>query len=231
MRPLLLLLVLSAQPSHSGPVSLTVDMHWRGLGEPVHEHYALAVDGRQLDATRAQALADAIAAKPMSRDAALRTLASPSWLRKYAGPGYHVLSAAQGACSAEARDLFTRTFTDPEEARGALRDHYEGFHTDDFAAMEIVVRFSDGTSVSANARSQHALMLPWKTNGATSWNPDISRALAAILPPSSKQRARLTDDRLAGSLAREIGQRIRERWEDLEERCLYAPMWRSCSRT
>jgi hypothetical protein len=209
--------------------SITIDARWRGLGDPIDEHFEITAtnDGYLLGTSRVDVgtvrrLVDAVTAPPVTRDVALQALTSDRWLRMKANSSYRVLSEAHGECSAAARELFTRTFTNRETALRALRSYYDTRHTDDFPSIAVVVRFSDGTAVRADAYSQHALMLPWKTERGVTWNPEIPRAVASLLPGGSTQRVRLLDDGLATSLAFEIGELIRDRWEEMEERCLYS---------
>jgi hypothetical protein len=92
-------------------------------------------------------------------------------------------------------------------------------HTDDFPGVTVTI----GTT-QASTTSQHGLMLPWTTPAGETWNPELSRAVAAAMPATSKLRARLLDDSLASHLAYALGGPIRERVQELDARCLYAPM-------
>lgn len=178
--------------------------------------------GSRIDDRTVQRLVDAITAPPLTRDTAFQKLTSTGWLQTNASSSYRVLSEAQGECSAAARELFTATFTNRKTALRALRSHYENNHTDDFPSMDVVVHFSDGTDARASAHSQHALMLPWKTKRGVTWNPQISDGLASTLPASSSNRSRLLRDGLATAIAWEIGELIRDQWEEMEEKCLYS---------
>jgi hypothetical protein len=211
------------------PSRVLIDAKWRGLGEPIDEHLDLVrtdngyKQGSQfVDASVIRNLLDAMSAPPIQRDEALRGLASTRWLADTSKDSYRVLTDAQGACSPAARDLFERTYTNPQESIAALRSHYDSRHTDDFPSLVVDMRFEDGTSLVATTHSQHAMMLPWSVDRQTTWNPQISRSLGYILPNTWKQRERLSDESLATQLALEVSKRIRERWEELEEKCLYA---------
>jgi hypothetical protein len=66
---------------------------------------------------------------------------------------------------------------------------------DDYPDVSIVWIQVDGTTVEASTECQAPLMLPWKVrrNGRTAitWNADISRSLAALLPYGFTNKRRL----------------------------------------
>ncbi|HUR81523.1 MAG TPA: hypothetical protein VM733_12205 [Thermoanaerobaculia bacterium] len=180
---------------------------WVGLGVPVSESYVVK------DRAAADRIARAVAAPRVSFETAMASLTSPQWFREHA-------AAASGVrCSAEARTLFVNTLTKPGAALAAARDHYRGMHTDDFPGVTVTI----GT-IKASTTSQHALMLPWTTPSGETWNPELSRAVAAAMPASSKLRARLLDDSFGSVVANVVGDDVRDRVLELDARCLYAPM-------
>jgi hypothetical protein len=63
---------------------------------------------------------------------------------------------------------------------------------------------------------------PGESNGMLTWDPDLPRALSRLMPAASRLRRRLLDDELEYSLAEAVGERIRDRWNELEERRLYS---------
>jgi hypothetical protein len=166
-------------------------------------------------------LARILQTAPVSQDAGLAALLSPSWLAAHAGESYGVLTAAQGECSPDARRLFVETFSSRDHALRALREHYKHSHTDDYPSIGIEIRFVGGKVIRASSHSQHALMLPWQSEQGATWDPAISAVVASLMPGTSRQRERLLEHGLATALATETGQAIRDAWEELEERCLY----------
>ena len=206
-----------------------IETRWGGLGPPIAEKFvfhrvgdAYLSGNERADGAAIADLVKSVTEVPVGASDGLRELASPTWLKGHVEKGYRTLTDAQGQCSPDARRLFIDRFTDSETAIRALMRHYGTRHTDDFPYMMVRIRSRDGHVFTAVSSSQHALMLPWKTAQGVTWNAGISRALARALPTRSQLRARLVDDELASALASEVGESIRDRWEELEERCLYS---------
>lgn len=209
--------------------TIRIEARWAGLGEPIAENATVRRDGddyvigsRRVQAARIDELVRALTAPALSQEAGLLQLTTAEWLRSHADKSYAVLSSAQKECSNAARNLFIATFTDRDDAIAALREHYGSTHTDDHPSMQVEVLTDAGRTLRASSHSQNALMLPWKIDEAETWNPAISRAVAALLPESSRLRGRLTDEDLTEALASAVGDQIREPWEELQERCLYS---------
>ncbi len=184
--------------------AVRIQAGWVGLGEPVSESY-------EITGPAADRIARAVAAPRMSFDAAMASLTTPQFLRQH--------GTAEVRCSAEARTLLVNTLTKPGVALSTAKLHYRGRHTDDFPAITVTAGKAE-----AHTSSQHALMLPWITPAGETWNPELPRAVAAAMPATSRLRARLLDDTLGNQLAYILGEPVRERVEELDARCLYAPM-------
>ena len=80
--------------------------------------------------------------------------------------------------------------------------------SDDYPSLAVDIEWPGGVSLSLKSESQHPLMLPWAVNGSSStWNPDISRAVAALLPDPFLNRRRVAGEALTalvGWYAREL---------------------------
>jgi hypothetical protein len=62
-------------------------------------------------------------------------------------------------------------------------------------------------------------MLPWKVGGSQTWDPELPRAVVALLPADAEPR--LTDRQLADDYVQAVASDMRGRLEELEERCIH----------
>lgn len=118
--------------------------------------------------------------------------------------------------------LFFDEFTNVDVADTAVRDYYssDNFHTDDYPRVVVAVTYSDGSSMTIESHAQQLYMLPWTAINAgkkvTTFNPELSTAIAAMLPTGACNRSRLdpgTDFRSA--LAQEVLDRSVNKWNSL----------------
>ncbi len=88
--------------------------------------------------------------------------------------------------------------------------------------MNVIFMLNTGAKLSVCSDSQHPLMLPWKVGkGETAketYNANVSKALAALLPHDFANREALTSgdeyvDGLVGELASYTGSDTKIRWE------------------
>jgi hypothetical protein len=79
-------------------------------------------------------------------------------------------------------------------------------HTDDYPAASVEVVFDDDSKLVASSNSQFAYMLPWcvGTEKKGTYNPSISRAVAALMPAKTVNKDRLADDDLASELSEAV---------------------------
>jgi hypothetical protein len=91
--------------------------------------------------------------------------------------------------------------------------------TDDPVCVHILVRFVNGRTIQAEATNQPPFMLPWtlETDGkkARTFNADISRAVAKLLPDGSVNKERLQGGGLMRQIVFEMDPSIRRHWEDI----------------
>jgi hypothetical protein len=65
-------------------------------------------------------------------------------------------------------------------------------YTHDYPNVRVRINLSDGKELTAESNSERVMMLPWKVNGgAQNFSVRISKAVAALLPEGSINRARL----------------------------------------
>lgn len=100
---------------------------------------------------------------------------------------------------------FRRLFQDPAQMRKIAADMFCDWHTDDYPAVTVAVLFENGSTLTAISNSQSLFMLPWGKDAAhRTYNADISRAAAALLPGKATNQERLAGKGLAGQLGFEL---------------------------
>ena len=120
--------------------------------------------------------------------------------------------------------LFQQNFSDMKLIQQLLPFCFRFTKFDDYPEMQVKILFTNGQHLTAASNSYYPFMLPWKVKlkgreGAT-YNADISRAVAALMPIGSLNRERLSDEELKTELAHEVMTHIRPQWDlsDIEKR-------------
>ena len=116
--------------------------------------------------------------------------------------------------TASQRRLFESAFTNPEHVAKVLPGLFRFSRTDDYPGVSIEVLFEDGSKVSAESSSNYPFMLPWKVGGGVdTYNSDISRAIAALLPPDTVNKERLAGSQFASELAESVMRSIEREYK------------------
>ncbi len=110
-----------------------------------------------------------------------------NWLER------NVQAPPEGAPNQQA--LFRESFTDSKTVAELLPFAFKFAKFDDYPQLTVTVALKDGGRWVCTSDSYYPFMLPWKVNRGdeeeTTYNADISRALAALMPQGSVNRNRL----------------------------------------
>ena len=149
---------------------------------------------RPVSVALVQSLVDALSAAPMVPDSKNLGI-TDEWLAA------KIESLRPRNVTATQKSFITLTLID--SALPNLLTPVQTFDYDVSCGVEIV--FGDGSKLSAETTSYSvAFMLPWSMNGRRgiyTYNADISRAIAALLPAESPNKATLQADELDNELA------------------------------
>jgi hypothetical protein len=204
--------------------SIRIESRWGGLGKPSATTYTIVRRGdhykRRFTTVSSDVVdrfAAAITAAPVERKAAMRGLATREWLMARAREPHDDVFVP--VCSPEAKRLLEQQLADPEKAQKTLDRYFSVRWTDDYPFISIDVTFHDRRTIHLESNAQPALMLPWKAANTETWNPEIPRAIAGLLPHGAETR--LTDRNLAMAYVNEVAQEMRDPIDDLEERCVH----------
>jgi hypothetical protein len=144
---------------------------------------------------------------------------TPAWLAAHADDVAEHFGTL-GETNDENQQQFIRnSFTDMDLIRRIIPRVFGATWTDDFAVVQVSIRFSNGRTLSAEAASQRAFMLPWsyESNGkkTRTYNADISRAVAELLPDGTVNRERLQGRGLVDQIRFEMPGSIRQKWQGI----------------
>lgn len=183
------------------------------------------VKPRSISTDKVEALARAALAPPLAKDQVLSQLVDASWLNAHADAALkQVTRSSVPPCSPAAKDLFIRAFEDRGAALASIKQSYDTSLTDDYPRAKVVITFTDGRQVTLISNEQHALMLPWSRNHESTWNPAFPEALRDLLPEGAPLREDLVRDSLYGPVAPAAMERVRTKFDDLEQRCAKASL-------
>jgi hypothetical protein len=182
-------------------------LEFQGRGDKVY------LDEKVIEPNRIEALLEALRAPALPTPEARNLGITLYWLQKNASA-----TPDEGAPNQQA--LFERTFSDPKTVDHLLPSLFEFWKSDDYPSMRVIVRFRNGQRLIATSDSYYPFMLPWAIalddqEQAKTYNADISRAIAALMPTESLNRDRLNDTELKKKLADAVMQHVKEQWDVL----------------
>jgi hypothetical protein len=115
------------------------------------------------------------------------------------------------------KSLFQGSFTDSKTATELLPYAFRFVKDDDYPQIIVTVTLRDGGRWVCSSKSYYPFMLPWKLNRGGSeestYNANISRALASLMPKGSLNRNRLTDEPFKEWLSDEVMRHIKSQWD------------------
>jgi hypothetical protein len=97
-----------------------------------------------------------------------------------------------GAKNQVCRREFFEALADPNVLQLMVKRHFEGLSLDSWPEFEISIEYENGRIVKLSSRSTRAYMLPWQLerddDQKPTYNANISRALASLLPEKTLNR-------------------------------------------
>jgi hypothetical protein len=183
------------------------------------------LSGEEIDAKKAHALIVALRAPALNAPQATNLGVTAEWLRQNVKSFPSRSRAVEYAGAApNQRELYDRTFCDLGIISDLLPEAFKFWRSDDYPRMKLTLELVGGGEWDAISTSYYPFMLPWRVSGQRkqrkTYNADISRALAALMPDGSLDRNRLSDQELKIELSNGVMQTITTRWDllDVENR-------------
>ncbi len=118
------------------------------------------------------------------------------------------------------KDLFLTSFRDIKLVEKLLPEILRGGWTDDYPDFELQIQNKDGSLVTISSSRQNIFMIPFVINENAetrfSYNANLSRAIAALLPEKFTNRERLSGEQLSNRIAERVMLEIEEKFNRLE---------------
>jgi hypothetical protein len=128
------------------------------------------------------------------------------------------MAAKMSEATARQKALFESTFNDPDKIASVVPTLFTFTRFDDYPRAEVRIEFSDGSQTTLTSHSYYEFMLPWTILGSENeetYNADISRAIAALLPSKSVNKERLAGVDFGSHLADSVMRSIESQWKQI----------------
>jgi hypothetical protein len=117
--------------------------------------------------------------------------------------------------SSTQKTLFEDKFRNLNFMQHVVQTYYSSIWTDDYPKLSLSIRLG-ARAVQLTSAEQHQFMIPWTIveNGETkeSFNANISRAIAAMLPANAMHKSRLAGKNLRYALSEKLLWALRDEW-------------------
>jgi len=223
---ILLCLFYPARPAAAqrSVAQVTITASWGGLGKPEKTEVIIRQDGnsfrsgrQKIDGALVSSLVSALNEETIEKVSLANLGITDAWLKSMVNKDD--VSPYWAAGAPNQKDLFVGSFTDVSTVAEVVPRLFDFVRTDDYPAAEVHVTFEDGSAISASSLSQYQFMLPWKVdrNGGvvTTFNANLSRAVAALMPNKATNRSRMAGEGLERDLAEVVKQQIKNKWNML----------------
>ncbi|HST53313.1 MAG TPA: hypothetical protein VLJ61_14980 [Pyrinomonadaceae bacterium] len=201
---------------------------WGGLGVGKHDELLIThkpggyfASGKKVQDQLVKNLLDAVDA-PALNELDLSNLGlTQDWLDANAEPAVREYADAYYSASApNLQALYLSSFKNREFIKQLVPSLFPGGWTDDYPRVEVEITDSGGGAIKIASEVQQDYMLPWEVSkdGQTvkTYNADISRALASLLPKKFANRERISGDGFRRTLAEDVMREIKDQWDLLD---------------
>jgi hypothetical protein len=186
---------------------------WSGLGNPAETEITIRGDRKsfrreqeRIDPKRIESLVSALEAAPLLKPDLANLGITEAWLRSVVHPVTKNL--IWNEATPAQKQSFVSSFTDMETVSRVMPSLYSFGSIDDSPAVDVSVILKDGSMIQLSSHSQYEFMLPWSvTHGSettNTYNADISRALAGLMPEISTNRSLIAGKGLARDLGEDV---------------------------
>ena len=171
-------------------------------------------DGKEIDPKLIDDLVAAINSPPVKKLDLANLGITQAWLAENSEVA--IRDTRSEDASPKQKDLFVTSFRNMTSIEKAIADYYKGGWTDDYPRFDLTLVCTNGKRTRLRSQAQHAFMVPWKITGSgmssLTYNAEIGRAIARILPDEFTNQGRLQGNRLRSRLARSIMDQIHVQW-------------------
>lgn len=201
---------------------------WGGLGKPERDELGITrklggyyARGKKIKEEFIKNLLSAVEAPAIGEFDLPNLGLTREWLNANAEPAVKEYAGSYySAAAPNQRALYLSSFQNPDFIRKLLPSFYGGWWTDDYPRVEVEITYGDGSKIVVKSDEQQYYMLPWEvTKGGQTvrtYNADIARATAALLPKKFTNRDRMAGDGFRRELAEHVMREIKDEWELLD---------------
>jgi len=204
---------------------IVIRSHWGGLGPAKQSNLlirqsggAFFLGGERVDAARVRALVAAMNEAAIRRPALGNVGLTPAWLQANATATALKNDRSFDDAAPDQKELFYATFHDMHTMSGIVASLFDTMRTDDYPSVDVTVTLEDGSAVFAKSSAWDPFMLPWRLGreGEKTYNANISRALADLMPPGTTNRERLAGKGFDAAIAEAVMLYIEQDWKLLD---------------
>lgn len=182
----------------------------RDLRLVIESHNDVIVSGKhRVNPRLVNKLIDALTSQMLPAPTPSNLGITDAWLKQ------NVPTPLEGTPSQKA--LLQETFADSKTVADLLPFAFKFVKFDDYPQLRVTITLKGGGQWICSSNSYYPFMLPWKVNRGdneeSTYNADISRAIAALMPEDSLNRNRLGDEELKEWLSDAVMMRIKEQWD------------------
>jgi hypothetical protein len=223
-----MMLVLGTLASAQTSVrEIDIDSGWGGLGSPQSAHLVIKklngeyrLNGKRVDASLIEQLVSALRQPAIEKPDAANLGITPEWCKENASEVGARMGSQFESAAANRKELFIKSFNDPAVVAQVIKDLFGFTRFDDYPGAGLELIFEDDTVIEAKTHSYYAFMLPWQVTGKTppTFNAQISRALAALMPKDTVNKERLAGKGFDKEFGEAVMQHIERDWKLLDAR-------------
>jgi hypothetical protein len=201
--------------------TITIRSGWGGLGaskdmtvQIIHTPGGFSQGGKLIDGKLVQALVAAVDAPRVAKPNAANLGITTEWLNAQVNSLKPRAFSQASKTTPGQLALFKEKFTDLDTVSTVVPNLWRYTSFDDYPGARVVIEYDDGLKVTASTHSYYVFMIPWQVDrqDGETYNADISRAVAALLPKNSVNKERLGGGGLAGKLTEALMSSIETEW-------------------
>jgi hypothetical protein len=220
------MLVFAVVSAAQTPVrQVEIKSGWGGLGTPQSAHFVInrtngeyRLGGRHIDPKLIEQLVATLTAQSVAKLGARNLGVTPEWCKKHAVTVGENTGTEYREGALNQKQLFIRAFNDPAVVARVVNNLFSFTRFDDYPGASVKVTYDDGTTILAKTHSYYVFMLPWQIDGRETYNAQVSRAVANLMPKDTVNRERLAGDDFSKEFGEGVMQFIEKDWKLLDAR-------------
>ena len=208
------------------PTRIEIVSSWTGVAQYAKSGLVIResagiwrLNGKPVDGRAADALVTALRAPVLPEPTPQALGIDQAWLDSHAAKTEPWLHTTAIGAAENQKALFRKSFTDMGIAGPALRGLFHEIRNDNLPYAAVTITFADGSQLRAESDAPHPLMLPWhlqSAHGPETYNPTISRAVAALMPHDAVDLNWLARTQLESLLPDAVMRAILDQWNTLD---------------